>query len=254
MPRNQSAQNAKRWRDQDGLAPGLPLHTRPRYSNPAYDGPNAAAIAPVGQPRLNRFPDQPTSNFPSQHNGGAIYANRPPARNKNSRQGHPHEDQDLLDPVFWHETASSTSDTASSQSTIPSKYGERAHCSARRMIVVKQGKGFCLCVAITTYRHRGLQKPGIEIGAHAVIHMKDTDPEKMNIKYYDLAKQPLAVEPASMTEKLLPSSVVHVGKIHTVEFNQKVKEVGVLTGESRKRLREYINGSLNLDALEHDKK
>ncbi|EAS34264.3 uncharacterized protein CIMG_05288 [Coccidioides immitis RS] len=154
MPRNQSAQNAERWRDQ-----GLPLHTRPRYSNPAYDGPNAAAIAPVGQPR-----------------------------------------------------------------------------------------------AITTYRRRGLQKPGIEIGAHAVIHMKDTDPEKMNIKYYDLAKQPLAVEPASMTEKLLPSSVVHVGKIHTVEFNQKVKEVGVLTGESRKRLRGYINDSLNLDALEHDKK
>ncbi|EFW17583.1 conserved hypothetical protein [Coccidioides posadasii str. Silveira] len=156
--------------------------------------------------------------------------------------------------VFWHETASSTSDTASSHSTIVSKHGERAHCSARRMIVVKQGKGFCLCVAITTYRRRGLQKPGIEIGAHAVIHMKDTDPEKMNIKYYDLAKQPLAVEPASMTEKLLPSSVVHVGKIHTVEFNQKVKEVGVLTGESRKRLRGYINDSLNLDALEHDKK
>ncbi|WEW57108.1 ATP-dependent DNA/RNA helicase [Emydomyces testavorans] len=83
--------------------------------------------------------------------------------------------------------------------------------------------------------------------AHAVVYMNGTDPDEVYRVHqaYGLAKTPLMVDPHSVKEKLHPSSLANFGKIHTVEYNVKVKPIGFVNYASMGNLMGYAFGILD---------
>src|SRR6266487_2048568 len=91
---------------------------------------------------------------------------------------------------------------------------------------------------IHTYRMQGANKPGIDLRAHAIIHMKDNPPKE---KYMGrrLDKEPLKVNPDTPGAKLELSSLLNFSKIYTVEHNVKVKSIGWISEDSKPKLLAY---------------
>jgi len=85
---------------------------------------------------------------------------------------------------------------------------------------------------------QGANKPGIDLRAHAIVHMRDNPPKE---KYMErrLDKEPLKVIPETPGAKLELSSLLNFSKIYTVEHNVKVKSIGRISEESMPRLLAY---------------
>jgi mRNA-degrading endonuclease toxin of MazEF toxin-antitoxin module len=99
---------------------------------------------------------------------------------------------------------------------------------------------------VHTYGGRGVSKPGLSKAdreAHTIIYMSDTEPTKLP-EESDLNKTPIAVEKSSSDQKLHPSSRLNFAKIHTVNWNVKVMNVGKVARESMPRLVAYWRQSL----------
>jgi mRNA-degrading endonuclease toxin of MazEF toxin-antitoxin module len=73
--------------------------------------------------------------------------------------------------------------------------------------------------------------------------MSDTEPVKLP-EETDLNKKPIAVDRSSPDQKLLPSSRLNFAKIHTVNWNVKVMNVGRVSRESMPLLVAYWKQSL----------
>ncbi|KAJ5189090.1 hypothetical protein N7491_005413 [Penicillium cf. griseofulvum] len=147
--------------------------------------------------------------------------------------------------MLWHENAGWHGTVLSEQFPRPSsspfikgKYQEPIYSSIRRMVVVKEQKGCCWCVPITTYSGQGVAKAGIDRNKHAIIHMRGDRPRTMQGEPR-MAKQPLEVDPARLDQKLDCMSRVNFGKVYTVEHNIKVLPVGKINEASRARFLEY---------------
>jgi hypothetical protein len=85
---------------------------------------------------------------------------------------------------------------------------------------------------------QGVYKQGIDLKAHAIIHMKGDPPKK---EYLDrrLDKEPLQVTPDYQGAKLESSSLLNFGKVYTVEHNVKVRSIGQITDVSKPKLIHY---------------
>jgi hypothetical protein len=68
--------------------------------------------------------------------------------------------------------------------------------------------------------------------------MSDTEPTKLR-EESDLNKKPIAVDKSSPDQKLHPSSRLNFAKIHTVNWNVKVMNVGKVARESMPLLVAY---------------
>ncbi|CAG8892105.1 unnamed protein product [Penicillium egyptiacum] len=150
--------------------------------------------------------------------------------------------------MLWHENAGWHGTVHSEKVSPPSsspftrgKYQEPIYSSIRRMVVVKEQRGCCWCVPITTYSGKGVAKAGIDRSKHAVIHMRGDRPRTVESEPR-MAKDPLEVDPARPDQKLDCMSRVNFGKVYTVEHNVKVLPVGKITEESRARFLEYAQG------------
>ncbi|KAI3296487.1 hypothetical protein DTO002I6_3251 [Penicillium roqueforti] len=141
----------------------------------------------------------------------------------------------------WHGTIVSEKLPSSSSPFTRGKYQEPIYSSIRRMVVVKEQKGCCWCVPITTYSGQGVAKAGVDRSKHAVIHMRGDRPRTVKFEPR-MAKEPLEVDPARPDQKLDCMSRVNFGKVYTVEHNVKVLPVGKITEASRARFLEYAQG------------
>ncbi|KAJ5795974.1 uncharacterized protein N7518_004514 [Penicillium psychrosexuale] len=141
----------------------------------------------------------------------------------------------------WHGTIVSEKLPPSSSPFTRGKYQEPIYSSIRRMVVVKEQKGCCWCVPITTYSGQGVAKAGVDRSKHAVIHMRGDRPRTVKSEPR-MAKEPLEVDPARPDQKLDCMSRVNFGKVYTVEHNVKVLPVGKITEASRARFLEYAQG------------
>ncbi|KAJ5845833.1 hypothetical protein EN45_096080 [Penicillium chrysogenum] len=141
----------------------------------------------------------------------------------------------------WHGTVRSEKVSPSSSPFTRGKYQEPIYSSIRRMVVVKEQRGCCWCVPITTYSGQGVAKAGIDRSKHAVIHMRGDRPRTVRSEPR-MAKEPLEVDPARPDQKLDCMSRVNFGKVYTVEHNVKVLPVGKITEASRARFLEYAQG------------
>ena len=93
----------------------------------------------------------------------------------------------------------------------------------------------------------GVTKAGLSENdrrAHAIIYMIDTRPSCLPEEEQYLTKVPIAIEKASIDQKLNPMSRLNFKKIYTIEYNVKVMNVGKVTDKSLPPLLGYWRKSL----------
>jgi hypothetical protein len=114
-------------------------------------------------------------------------------------------------------------------------YNERVHSKIRRFVIVKEGDRSCTCLRITNYDGRGFQKQGINLGDHCLIY--SGKPPKV---VSGITRKPVKVNLAKGATRIPDSSMVHCGKVYTVETNVKTMAVGTLEPESKTLLLRYF--------------
>ncbi|KAJ5826382.1 hypothetical protein N7474_003520 [Penicillium riverlandense] len=164
-----------------------------------------------------------------------------------------HHDTLVVFAMLWHENAGHhgtiLSQRGSPLGTNPftrGKYQEPIYSSIRRMVVVKEQKGCCWCVPVTTYSGQGVAKAGVDRSKHAVIYMHGhgnrpiTSPNEPK-----MVKEPIEVQPSSPDQKLDPMSRLNFGKVYTVEHNVKVLPVGKICESSLEKFLAYARTEFN---------
>lgn len=157
--------------------------------------------------------------------------------------------------MVWHENAGSATNprkTEMSESLDKpfhrhtlNKDGIVIFSHIRHFVIVKARlkDRYCWAIPINTYGGHGLTKKNMrneEKQAHAIIHASDKDPVRIKGEI-KLNKQPIAVETAK-GEELKAASRLHFGKMQSIEWNIKVKDVGMITNPvSMRRLTIYFN-------------
>ena len=146
--------------------------------------------------------------------------------------------------TLWHSsTGISRDDPKRGDQVRPGRFGELIHSHIQRMAVVKEDHGFCWCIPINTYNGQGVAKHGFndrDIRAHAIIYMIGC-PSEGAIDEPEMRKQPIEVKPAAKDQQLDIMSRIHFGKVHTVEHNVKVMNVGHITQNSLQQFEVYWN-------------
>ena len=95
---------------------------------------------------------------------------------------------------------------------------------------------------IYTYGEQGVLKSGLSDNdrkAHAVIHMTGERPTDLQDEHL-MNKEPIAVDPASPDQKLSKMSRLDFRRVHTVEHNVKVKNIGHVAKRSMPYLLSYF--------------
>lgn len=152
--------------------------------------------------------------------------------------------------VLWHSGASSDKRknppkgyrTAQQFRTI-GKYGEEIYSTIRRMVVVRERHGYCVCIQINTYSGRGLGKIRSnprEVNNHSIVHMSDTTPTYLSDEP-KTNKMPIAVKKAAPFEKLVRESRLCYSQPSTVQHNVKALHVGQVTPDCLPLLETYYN-------------
>jgi hypothetical protein len=110
------------------------------------------------------------------------------------------------------------------------------------MVVVKEGHCFCWCVPINSYNGKGVAKSGLsssDRATHAVIYMEGTRLATSDAEDKMMDKIAIAVGLAGADRILDVMSRINLGKVHTIEHNVKVMNVGNTRRESLKDLEAY---------------
>ena len=140
--------------------------------------------------------------------------------------------------LLWHESAGDGKPGAEPsfvEHITVGRYGQRVFSHIRRMAVVKERGGYCVCIPINTYGGQGVMKHGLgttEREAHSIIHANDTAPYATEEELAFLVKKPIAVKMASKEQKLDKMSRINFGKPSSVEWNVKVMHVGRVVPDS----------------------
>jgi hypothetical protein len=118
--------------------------------------------------------------------------------------------------------------------------GSHAYSEIRRFVVIKPGKGHCLCSPIHTYRGRGTLKEGVNPKEHAAIYLKSKGVELLPGEKLAIEPFPLILE-NDKNVQIDISSRINFGKIYTVEHNVRVLNVGRIEPTSVPRLRQFFS-------------
>lgn len=97
--------------------------------------------------------------------------------------------------------------------------------------------------AIATYGKQGTLKSGCNPGEHAVVYNTGVDPQGCYLKgerRKGLYKEPIEVFPADSSSYLTPQSRVRFGKAYAIEWNVKVKDIGMVVDQYMGRLLSYF--------------
>lgn len=145
--------------------------------------------------------------------------------------------------LVWHQAAGTGISKERQEKWPFSKdcFGQSIYCGIRRMIVVLEKHGHSLCVPISTYGDRGIAKSGLskeDIAAHAYVY-DSRDKINWPKDKYGLTKDAIAVDLDS-GQQLREKSLIHFGKVHTVEWNLRVMSIGKVANRSRDRLLAYF--------------
>lgn len=164
---------------------------------------------------------------------------------------HPHAffKQGNVFAILWHEPGSPESPkgyTTAQQELTVGKYNELIYSTIRRMVVVKEGHGFCVCIQINSYGSRGLKKfrniPR-EVHNHSIIHMSDTNPSYIDKDEPRTNKRAISVNKASSYQSLARESRLCYSQPHTVQHNVKAMHVGQVTATSLPWLIHYYKAA-----------
>ena len=150
--------------------------------------------------------------------------------------------------VVWHEphgdTASNVSRytyTSAQKPVTVGLHGQKIYSTIRRMVVVRYGRGYSVCIQINTYAGRGLLKfknSPDDVKAHSIIYMTGTTANYLPTEPIT-QKRPIAVDRTQQGVKLDPASRLCYSRPHTVEHNVKSMEIGVVPQECLSDLLRY---------------
>jgi hypothetical protein len=120
------------------------------------------------------------------------------------------------------------------------RYRERVYSTIRRMVVVREGRGYSVCIQINTYSGKGLEKFHRleDINAHSIIYKTGTEANWLPGEPRS-NKVPIMVSDVAEEHRLDPASRLCYSKPHTVEHNVRTMDIGVIRGSSWERVLEY---------------
>ncbi len=136
--------------------------------------------------------------------------------------------------ILWSEPVGATSDNATEITDIERKYGEQSYVKIRRFVVVRTFSGHSLCLPISTYGGRGLEKRGANTKHHAQVYSSPDRPRLGPEEEAKLMLQPIKILTDSPREKIYPESLLNYAKVYTIEHNVKVCPVGRVAKESQR--------------------
>nr|OQO30903.1 hypothetical protein B0A51_03186 [Rachicladosporium sp. CCFEE 5018] len=131
--------------------------------------------------------------------------------------------------VLWAEPAGANSLVTSLPITgiIPGRHNEQIYSKVRRFVVIRPGDRSCSALPILTYDHQGAKKRYMNASENGIIFTgKDVPANAPRVS--GLLGSPIRVNTDDPTDKLDAESLIHYGKIYTVEHNVKVKPLGMV--------------------------
>ena len=120
------------------------------------------------------------------------------------------------------------------------RYGERVFSHIRRMVVVRRRYGYCWCIAINTYNGKGggnKRRSTEEDRSHTIVYDCTKKPHHVAGEK-EFNKEPIAVI-MTPPETLHVASRLNYAKVHTVEHNVKVMDVGMVHPSSMPYFKTY---------------
>ncbi|KAF1941205.1 hypothetical protein EJ02DRAFT_444991 [Clathrospora elynae] len=147
--------------------------------------------------------------------------------------------------MLWAETASPNlvyNGTDNTAITV-GRFGESVYSQIRRFVVVKvhRQRHFVYACAISTYGDQGVLKPGCNASEHTIVYLRGQQPVYLRgERERGMEKDPIQIEPTDDREQMKPASRVRLGKIHPIEWNVKVRDIGMVSpGDMSKLVRYY---------------
>lgn len=141
--------------------------------------------------------------------------------------------------VLWAEPAGAG--TTITTLPIVGRFQEPVFTKVRRFVVIRAGDRSCsalyvqhssrsrmetdLARPIMTYERQGPRKKNINISEHGIVHT-GKQPEPSAVQLPGMQPKPIRINTDDPTDKLDPLSLIHYGKVYTVEHNVKVKPYG----------------------------
>ena len=108
---------------------------------------------------------------------------------------------------------------------------------------------------ISTYAGRGVTGSGINAAEHTAVYLDGTEPTVYQAEVGNgMTKEPLLIRPAGLDQQLHPVSRLRFGKTVSIEFNAKVREIGIIVQRDLARLLRYYKEAQekDFDAIDID--
>ncbi|KAJ4311102.1 hypothetical protein N0V94_008118 [Neodidymelliopsis sp. IMI 364377] len=124
------------------------------------------------------------------------------------------------------------------------RYGSRSYTQIRRFVVVSVRRGFVHACAISTYKNQGTLKRGCDPSEHALVYNSGINPETCLFageRERGLTKKPIEVAATATDTYLAKESRIRFGKIYSIEWNVKVKDLGLVVNNDLGTLVEHHN-------------
>ncbi|KAN0102260.1 hypothetical protein V8E51_012770 [Hyaloscypha variabilis] len=119
--------------------------------------------------------------------------------------------------------------------------GKEAYAKVRRFMIIKPMKGHCICLPISTYSGKGVNKQGVNADHHAIIYSGKKPVAFRGEKEKGLQMRSIKVTPDNPRHKLDDASRLNYAKTYTVECNVKVWFIGRVSSESEWQVRTDYN-------------
>lgn len=127
-------------------------------------------------------------------------------------------------------------------------WGPRVFVKIRRFVVIRPRATFCLCLPIHTYQGQATTKPGLSIQDHAAV-IEEGQEMIAHEEEEDLTKEPLSIKIENPdVGSVDPMSRINFGKVYTVEYNVKVRNIGRIIPSSIHKMDQYFSECFRLDS------
>ncbi|KAH7091468.1 hypothetical protein FB567DRAFT_436283 [Paraphoma chrysanthemicola] len=146
--------------------------------------------------------------------------------------------------MLWAETASPTMVRNGTDVTAVTvgRFGENVYSQIRRFVVmqVNRQKHFVYACPIFTYGGQGVLKNNCLASEHTIVYLNNTQPKILRGEWEKgMRKEPIEITPSDPTEQMASASRLRFGKHHSIEWNVKVREIGIVSSRHMSKLMSY---------------
>jgi len=122
------------------------------------------------------------------------------------------------------------------------KYGAKFFQKVRPLVVVREQRGYCLCLPLTTHGGQGTLKHGVNPEDYAVVHEKGKKPYLKKSEHMSKSAFPIIIEDPQ--ERIDRMTRINFGRVCTVEHRARVLKIGRIDDGYLPLLRQYFLRSM----------